>query len=130
MPIKEDWASCYKNSKFMPGEQTKNRLESLNGKIKIICSKFASLDTNFSEFFVVLHVLRGERTQSCDAACQDAFDYSLALVKLFCMLSKRQPNLTALRDETLKGRFAGGVRDLHVQREMPWLELDESRISF
>ena len=57
-------------------------------------------------------------------------DYSLALVKLFCKLSKRQPNLTALRDETLKGRFSAGVRDLHLQREMRRLELDESRMSF
>ena len=63
---------------------------------------------------MVLHVLRGERTQSCDAACQDSFDYSLALVKLFSKLSKQQPNLNALRDETLKGRFAGGVHNLHL----------------
>ena len=64
MPIKEEWASCYKNSKFTLGEQTNNRLESMNGKIKSLCSKFASLDTFFSEFFVVLQVLRGERTHS------------------------------------------------------------------
>ena len=64
MPIKEEWASCYKNSKFTLGEQTNNRLESMNGKIKSVCSKFASLDTFFSEFFVVLQVLRGERTHS------------------------------------------------------------------
>ena len=57
-------------------------------------------------------------------------DYSLALVKLFSKLSKRQPNLMALRDETLKGRFAAGVRDIHLQREMRRLELDESRMSF
>ena len=102
----------------------------MDGKIKIVCSKFASLDTFFWEFVVVLHVLRGERTQSCDAACQDSFDYSHVQVKLFCKLSKRQPNLNALRDETLKGHFARVVHNLHLQREMPWLELDESRISF
>ena len=57
-------------------------------------------------------------------------DYSLALVKQFCKLSTRQPNQTALRDETLKSRFAAGVRDLHLQREMRRLELDESRMYF
>ena len=45
-------------------------------------------------------------------------DYSLALVKLFYKLGKRQPNLTALMDDTLKGRFAAVVRDLNRQREM------------
>ena len=70
MPIKEDWASCYKNLQFTVGEQTNNRLVSLNGKVKSVCSKFASLDTFFSELFVVLHVLLGERTQSCDAGSE------------------------------------------------------------
>ena len=64
LPIKEEWATCYKNEKFTLGELTNNRLESMNGKIKSVCSKFASLDTFFSEFFDVLRVLRGERTHS------------------------------------------------------------------
>ena len=57
-------------------------------------------------------------------------DYSLALVKLFSKLSKRQPSLSPLRNETLKGRFASGVRDISLQREMRRLELDDSRMSF
>ena len=64
LPIKEEWATCYKNSKFTLGELTNNRLESMNGKIKSVCSKFASLDTFFSEFFDVLRVLRSERNHS------------------------------------------------------------------
>ena len=48
----------------MVGEQTNNRLESLNGKIKSICTGFASLDTFFSELFTVLCVLRGERAHT------------------------------------------------------------------
>ena len=51
-------------------------------------------------------------------------------VKLFSKLSKRQPSLSPLRDETLKGRFASGVRDVSLQREMRRLELDDSRMSF
>ena len=64
LPIKEEWATCYKNCKFTLGELTNNRLESMNGKIKSVCSKFASLDTFFSEFFAVLRVLRGERNHN------------------------------------------------------------------
>ena len=57
-------------------------------------------------------------------------DYSLALVKLFGKLSKRQTSLTPLRDETLKGRFASGVREPHLQREMRRLEMDQPGMSF
>ena len=57
-------------------------------------------------------------------------DYSLALVKLFSKLSKRQPSLSTLTNETLKGRFASGVRDVSLQREMRRVEFDDSRMSF
>ena len=72
-------------------------------------------------------------------AAQDAFytriqqpvetllGYSFALVKLFSKLSKRQPNQSPLRDETLKERFASGVRDVSLQREMRRLD---SRMTF
>ena len=64
LPIKHEWVSCYKARHFMLGEQTNNRLESLNGKIKSVCSGFASLDTFFSDLFTVLRVLRGERVHT------------------------------------------------------------------
>ena len=57
-------------------------------------------------------------------------DYSLALVKLFGKLSKRQTSLAPLRNETLKGRFASGVREPHLQREMRRLEMDQPGMSF
>ena len=57
-------------------------------------------------------------------------DYSLALVKLFGKLSMRHTSLTPLRDETLKGRFASGVREPHLQREMRRLEMDQPGMSF
>ena len=58
LPVKHEWVSCFKARHFTLGEQTNNRLESLNGKIKSVCSRFASLDTFFCDFF---SVLRGER---------------------------------------------------------------------
>ena len=64
LPIKEEWVACYKNSKSTLGELNNNRLESVNGKIKSVWSKFASLDTFFSEFFDVLYVLCGESNHS------------------------------------------------------------------
>ena len=45
-------------------------------------------------------------------------DYSLALMKLFGKLSKRQTCLDPLRDETLKGWFASGVRGPHGQNTL------------
>ena len=55
LPIKLEWVQC-----FTLGETTNNRLESLNGKIKSVCSRFASLDAFFADFFSLLRVLRGE----------------------------------------------------------------------
>ena len=60
--IKHEWATCFKNDHFTLGELTNNLLENMNGKIKSVCSRFATLDTFFTEFFAVLRVLRGERT--------------------------------------------------------------------
>ena len=63
LPIKYECVSCFKTKHFTLGEQTNNRLESLNGKIKSVCSWFASL-YNFFADFCVLRVLRGERDHS------------------------------------------------------------------
>ena len=61
---KHEWVSCFKVTHFTLGEQTKNRINSLNGRIKTVCSRFASLDNFFSDFFCVLRVLFGERDHS------------------------------------------------------------------
>lgn len=41
--IRDDCMECYKSLSFTLGEKTNNRLESINGKLKIVCSRFASL---------------------------------------------------------------------------------------
>ena len=54
MPIKEDWASCYKNRT----DQQQARNHEWQDKERTFKVR------QFSEFFVVLHVLRGEHTHS------------------------------------------------------------------
>ena len=49
-PICQQWVECYNNC-----------LESINAKIKSVCSKYASLSTFFEEFFAVLACLRNEQ---------------------------------------------------------------------
>ena len=50
-----------KGANITAGECTNNRLESINAKIKRVCSEYASLSTFFEEFFAVLVCLRNER---------------------------------------------------------------------
>ena len=61
LPIKREWVACFKVKSFNLGESTNNRLESFNGKLKSVCSRFASLYAFFQNFHSVLRVLRGER---------------------------------------------------------------------
>ena len=62
--IKDEWVECYKSLSFTLGEKTNNRLESINGKLKSVCSRFASLSCFFDHFFAVLSILRNERDHS------------------------------------------------------------------
>lgn len=62
--IKHEWVECFKSTCVNFGERTNNRLESINSKVKSVCSKFASLSRFFDEFFSVLSVLRNERDHS------------------------------------------------------------------
>ena len=62
--IKDEWVECYKLLSFTLGEKTNNRLESINDKLKSVCSRFASLSCFFDHFFAVLSVLRNERDHS------------------------------------------------------------------
>ena len=52
---------CFKGANFTLGERTNNRLESINAKVKSVCSKYASLSTFFDQFFLALACLRNER---------------------------------------------------------------------
>ena len=64
LPIKQQWVSCLKARHFTIGETTNNRLESFNAKVKSVCSRYASLDSFFSDFLAVLRVLRDERVHA------------------------------------------------------------------
>ena len=68
-PIKEQWVTCFKDTAFNLGETTNNRLESMNSKIKRVCSKYGSLLQFFTEFFAVLGALRNERKHHRLMAC-------------------------------------------------------------
>lgn len=46
------------------GERTNNRLESINAKVKSVCSKYANLSSFFDQFLAVLSCLRNERDHS------------------------------------------------------------------
>lgn len=37
--IRHEWVDCFKGESFTLGERTNNRLESINGKIKSVCSR-------------------------------------------------------------------------------------------
>ena len=63
-PIRHQWVECFKGANFTVGEHTNNRLESINAKVKSVCSKYASLTTFFDQFFAVLACLRNERDHS------------------------------------------------------------------
>ena len=63
-PIRRQWAAFGRNCEFNLGEATNNRLESINAKIKSVCTKNASLYTFFNEFFALLTVLRNERSHN------------------------------------------------------------------
>ena len=43
-PIRHEWVACFTNS-FNFNTQTNNRLDSINQKIKSVCSAFSDLDT-------------------------------------------------------------------------------------
>ena len=49
--IRHEWVEFFKGTNFTLGEKTNNRLESINAKVKSVCSKYANLATFFNEFF-------------------------------------------------------------------------------
>ena len=60
-PIRYQWLEYFKGVNFTVGERTNNCLESINAKVKSVCSKYSSLSTLFDQFFSVLSCLRNER---------------------------------------------------------------------
>ena len=45
--IRHEWVECFKSVCVTLGERTNNRLESINSKVKSVCSKFVSLQRFF-----------------------------------------------------------------------------------
>ena len=63
-PIHHQWVECFKGANFTVGVSTNNCLESINAKIKSVCTKYASLTAFFYQLFAVLACLRNERVHS------------------------------------------------------------------
>ena len=59
-PIRHEWVACFITS-FNFNTRTNNRLESINQKIKSVCSAFSDLQTFFRDFQAILSCLRIER---------------------------------------------------------------------
>ena len=84
--IKHEWVECFKSACVTLGERTNNRLESINSKVKSVCSKFASLQRFFDHFFAILSVLRNERDHNT----------LMALVKKPVILDSEQDQFATL----------------------------------
>ena len=63
-PVRHQWVQGFKGHSFSLNTKTNNRLESLNAKVKSVCSKYASLPVFFDHFFSLLKCLRNERDHS------------------------------------------------------------------
>ena len=59
--IKEEWVLGFKFSTGNFLNTTNNRLESINGKLKQVITKYSSLEFFIEQFFIILPVLRNER---------------------------------------------------------------------
>ena len=55
--IRYQWVECFKDANFTAGERTNNRLESINAKVKSVCSKYASLPHSLISFLLYCPVL-------------------------------------------------------------------------
>lgn len=60
-PIRKQWTMGMKYSTGNFLNNTNNRLESLNAKLKSVISRYSSLETFIDKFFLILRVLRSER---------------------------------------------------------------------
>ena len=62
--IREEWVDGLNYESFTLGERTNNRLESINAKIKSVCSVNADLASFFNNFLSFLSSIRNERDHS------------------------------------------------------------------
>ena len=56
-----EWVEANKSFSFTLGKRTNNRFESINGKMKSLCSRYASLSRFFYQFMSLMETLRNER---------------------------------------------------------------------
>ena len=56
-----EWVEAYRSFSFTLGERTNNHLESINGKMKCLCSRYASLSRFFDQFMSLMETLHNER---------------------------------------------------------------------
>ena len=63
-PVRHQWVQGFKGHTLSLNTKTNNRLESINAKIKSVCSKYASLPVFFDQFLSLLSCLRNERDHS------------------------------------------------------------------
>ena len=68
--IKEEWVMGFKFSTGNFLNTTNNRLESINGKLKQVITKYSTLEFFFEQFFIILSVLRNERDYKTVYSCQ------------------------------------------------------------
>lgn len=61
--IRQEWVEGLCQKQLTLGETTNNCLESINGKIESVCSRYATLQQFFTELKIVLNTLRNERMQ-------------------------------------------------------------------
>ena len=63
-PIRHQWVEAFKRHTFTLNIRTNNHLESINSKVKSVCSKYVSLSAFFDQFLSLLKCLRNERDHS------------------------------------------------------------------
>lgn len=61
---------------------------------------------------------------------QNIFEYSLTLMKLYERIIKRNPECERDKEKVLKERFAEGVKDDNLRRELRRLNLDQPSLEF
>lgn len=68
-PIRSEWVEGLKAQHFTLGETTNNWLESINQKIKTVCTRHSRLQRFFTEVMQVIVVLRNERMHKALMMC-------------------------------------------------------------
>ena len=61
---------------------------------------------------------------------EDLTEYSLALMEILMNLEKRNPDIKETAEKKLKGRFAEGVRDVSLRRELTRLNKERPKLKF